>query len=259
MCDCKVSIQQVEECAKEFSDAVKKMEKDKSGDYIFVSCAFCKSQKEYPEIRKCPQCQKIICIKCDKFNTNDESNRLNLINVHTFDCNAKCLAENCCNVIGQGLCNTYFVRLCGTGSNKYVLKLEKDGKQYEFLTEDNFITDWVIGMKPEESDKVMLSFDLNAWGLLNGEYHWARRDNNGDVDILLINKHQYTVLDIKVNQEDKSLKPRTDITNEYAYIEKIMEPRDKFIDDFKKLNHLDEYKIETYSSDDDESSCDSNK
>lgn len=66
MCDCKVDYKAMVLEIKKLKQ-LEDTKHERFCDYIFITCDFCNDKYiEYPAIRKCPNCLKYICCKCDK-------------------------------------------------------------------------------------------------------------------------------------------------------------------------------------------------
>lgn len=141
MCECKPKYKLI---VNEI-EIMKHREESKDFDYVFYTCDLCKkSYIEYPNIRKCPDCNKYICYNCDNIKYWDYNieNCCKCLSIDTIECNCgyhycnNCKIEPCvdcdddlditcpkCNNVkiinGIRLCETHeFIRI----NSIYLLK-----------------------------------------------------------------------------------------------------------------------------------------
>jgi hypothetical protein len=158
-----------------------------------------------------------------------------------LEANCPYVAKNICNIVGQGLVNSYNVFMLGTGANIYTLRfIDDDNNPHTFKTTDKFILKWNTEMSSEEEYGSHFDFKFKAYGKIDNNYYDYLYSNDCRDNTLFNQNGHWKLKEIRFQLNDKTLKPIRDTYNCYTFCDEILKPNQETIAKFQKTNEKSE-------------------
>ena len=161
--------------------------------------------------------------------------------------NCKYITENYMDIFSQGYKYAYDVIILGTGENIYTLRfLDNNGNRHTFKTCDKFIIKWNTRSYPEHKDGVeSCNFSFEAYGKYDNEHFGYLYNNDFEDNTLFCQDDAWKLQEIRFQLNNLKLEPLTGVMNEYDFIDKIMDPNYKYIQNFRENNEPDDSSSES--------------